>query len=81
MIPSHIVDLYIYFLYPYTKKGNDAFERFYNASHSREWVKRYAAPGKEFYSKFMTKYSQEIREQWRNHMPFQGVITPRGLSK
>jgi len=75
LIPKHIIDIYIYFLCT-GKVSRDAFERFYDADNSRQWVRRYSVRGKEFYAKFMSKYSQEIRE--REGKPFSGV-TPRGL--
>lgn len=75
-MPPHIIDLYIYFLYT-GKKSRDAFERFYDSKNSRIWVKRYAILGNTFYSKFMSKYAQEIRE--REGVPFSGIITPRGV--
>jgi len=78
LIPEHIVDLYIYFLYT-GKKSNEAFERFYDADNSRVWVRRYAVKGKEFYAKFMSMYLKEIRE--REGIPFSGVMTPRGVLK
>jgi hypothetical protein len=78
-MPSYIIDLYIYFLCYGTTKSRVAFERFYNADKSRQWVKLFAIRGKEFYAKYMSKYSQEIRE--REKIPFSGVITPRGVFK
>lgn len=84
-MPQHIIDLYLYFLYRGTKKpievgkSRKAFERFYDADNSREWVRRYAIRGGWFYAEFMSKYSKEIREL--NKKPFDGIITPRGVFK
>ena len=73
-MPSYIIDLYIYFLYPETKKSRLAFERFYNSNDSRHWVRCYATKGKDFYAKYMSKYSQEIREQF---VKLGGITKPR----
>lgn len=79
-MPKHIIDLYIYFLYYETKRSREAFERFYNAEHSRQWVKRYAVIGKRFYGEYMTKYSQEVKAL-QGRAPFEGIITPKGVFK
>jgi len=59
--------------------AHKAFERFYDANGSRHFVKRYAVMGNSFYSKYMSKYSKEVREM--NGVPFQGIITPRGVMR
>jgi len=73
---DYIRDLYIYFLVG-GKQGREAFERFYDKPNSREFVRKFALRSGTFWSEYMTKYSQEIRDQLGR--PFQGVITPRGV--
>jgi len=77
-MPDYIVDLYLYFLIG-GKIGREAFQRFYDKPNSRQFVRRFALRSGTFWSEYMTKYSQEIRDQLQR--PFQGVVTPRGVLK
>jgi hypothetical protein len=74
-----IIYLYEYFLFYPDPKSSLAFSRFYNTERSRIFVNRYAVRGKIFYAKFMSEYSSEIRQQYRDYVPFQGIRKIRGI--
>ncbi len=77
-MPEYIIELYLYFLVG-GQRGREAFDRFYQRYSSREFVRRFANKHGKFWSDYMTRYSREIREQ--HNMPFEGVMTPRGIFK
>lgn len=79
MIPKPIVYLYEYFLFYPGKQSGKAFQSFYNTERSRIFVNRYATRGKTFYAEFMGEYSSEIRQQYRDYIPFQRSRKIRGI--